>query len=109
MFIGRVAGLLVLPGTQIPWSAYTELVSLGTLILMGRDISVDSGLGLHLMLIFLIYNSCCLTATLHNLIYIVFQGRLDKSYHLFDMVMVPMYLFWIIAGTMSLRRRQLYS
>lgn len=107
IFMGRLFRSLVLPGTSFfDWSASTELLSLGTLIFMSRHISVDSGMGLRLVFVFLIHNFACLTMTLHTLIYSVVQMGFDRSDRLYDMVMVLMYLFWIITGTLSLRRER---
>lgn len=110
IFANRVFRLVVSPGTEdlLHWSAYTEIVSLGTLLLVARDLSVEWGLGARLLLVFLLHNSICLAMTLHRLSDIVLQGGFDMGGRLLDIVMVLMYLFWIASGAITLQQGWTY-
>lgn len=88
--------------TSFLLAGYTETVSLAILLLMARNLSLETQLGVRLVFVFFIHNLISLALTLRRLIYSGVDGDFSKSSDLFDVSMGALYLFWAISGAIAI-------
>ena len=83
---------------------WSEVASLAILFFVTRDLSVDSGFGVRVVLVFLFHNLISLTLTLYRLTDKGWDRGVYKGGGCFNITMGFLYLGWIICGIFALQR-----